>query len=129
MKITKKTATVQEFAIILGVDRTTVTKAIASKRLDKSIVEGSSPKQIEIYEGCIEWYLKKHMEKDRFGKSNSDIAASKARHEYYRSLLTKLDYEIKTGEYIPFKDVGQAGAEIVLEAKQFLLDSQLLLKS
>ena len=116
---------VKEFADIMGVDRTTISKAIATKRLDKSVVVGENGKpKITIYDACVEWFLKKNMSKDRHDSEQLDIGKSKARHEHYRSLLTQLEYEIKTAQYIPFKEVGQAGAEIVLIAKQHLLDSR-----
>ena len=57
----------QEFADILGVDRTTVAHAIRTKRLETSIVKKGARKNIKVYDGCVEWYLKKN------GMVSSDI--------------------------------------------------------
>lgn len=122
MELQKRTANVQEFADILGVDRTTVTKAISTKRLDKAIVKGSSPKRIEVFAGCVEWYLKKQVERDRYAQEDQDVKKSKARHEYYRSLLTKLEYEVKRGHLLPLEEVRQKGMEICLNARRYLDD-------
>lgn len=122
MERQKRTASLQEFADILGVDRTTVTKAISTKRLEQSIVPRSSPKRIEIFSGCVEWYAKKQISKDRYAKDKKDIHDSKARHEYYRSLLTKLEYEVKRGHYLPLEEVRQKGMEICRNARRYLDD-------
>ena len=122
MELQKRTANVQEFADILGVDRTTVTKAIKSKRLEESIVKGSSPKRIEIFSGCVEWFTRKRLEYDRYAKDDMDVKESKSRHEYYRSLLTKLEYEVKSGYLLPLEEVRQKGMEICRNARRYLDD-------
>ena len=119
-----KAVSAMEFADLIGVNKSTVSRAMKSKRLEHSLVEEDGQTKILVYQGCVEWHMRKQIEKDRYAKDEHDVAASKARHEYYRSFLTKLEYEVKTAQYIPFKEVGQAGAEIVLEAKQYLLDSR-----
>ena len=122
MERQKRTASIPELADILGVERSTVTKAISTKRLEQSIVPRSSPKRLEIFAACIEWYTKKQVSKDRYVKDKMDIQDSKARHEYYRSLLTKLEYDVKSGHLLPLEEVRQKGMEICRNARRYLDD-------
>ena len=118
----RRLATALEFAEIVGVNKSTVSRAIKTKRLKHSLVKDHGQTKILIFEGCVEWHLKKNMEKDRYAKDEKDVAESKARHEYYRSLLTKLEYDVKSGQFIPVEDVRQKGMEICRNARRYLDD-------
>jgi len=109
-----------EFAKILGVDKSTVSRAIKDRRLKSSLIKDGSRVKIMVYQGCIEWYLNKHLEKDRYSQDSKDFEASKCRREYFRSMLTKLEYQIKTGDVISFNEAAQAGAEVCHLARQML---------
>ncbi len=109
-----------EFAKILGVYKSTVSRAIKDKRLKNSLVKEGTRYKILIYQGCIEWYLNKNLEKDRYSKDSKDFEASKCRREFFRSMLTQLEYLIKTGDVISFNEAAQAGAEVCLAARQML---------
>ena len=117
-----KLASQQEFADILGVDRSTVTHAIRGKRLKNSVVKVGTRKKIMIYQGCVEWYLKKHIEKDRKTDLTPEIEKSRAVREHYRSLLTKQEYEVKSCQLVSVDEVAKKGAEICLAARRYLED-------
>jgi len=113
-----------EFARILGVYKSTVSRAIREKRLKKSLKKEGARYKILIFEGCIEWYLNKQLEKDRYASSPIDIEKSRARKEHYKSLLTKLDYEVRTGDLISFAEAVQKGQEVCIRARQLLENSR-----
>lgn len=111
----------QEFADILGVDRTTVAHAIRTKRLETSIVKKGARKNIKVYDGCIEWYLKKNFEKGRFSPPDpKNIQQSKARSEFYKSLIKELEYKVMTGKCVPVDEVSIKGSAICLNARRYL---------
>ena len=112
----------QEFAEILGVNKSTVSRAIKTKRLEHSVIEIDGQVKILVYQGCVEWHLRKNFEKDRYTENSKEVAKSKARHEYYRSLLTKLEYEVKSGHLLPLEEVRQKGMEICTNARRYLDD-------
>jgi len=112
------------FADILGVHRSSVSKAISSNRLVKSIVIENGKKFIHVYLGCVEWHQHKEHTKDRAVPESEEIQNSKARREYYRSLQAKQDYEVQTGLLVQVDEVAQMGAEICLKAKQYLENSR-----
>ena len=113
-----------EFARILGVYKSTVSRAISEKRLKKSLKKEGSRYKILVFEGCVEWYLNKQLEKDRYASSPKDIEKSRARKEHYKSLLTKLDYEVRTGDLISFAEAVQKGQEVCIRARQLLENSR-----
>ncbi|MFK7822774.1 MAG: hypothetical protein AB8G05_01355 [Oligoflexales bacterium] len=117
-----KAVSSMEFAEILGVNKSTVSRAIKSKRLEHSLVKADGQIKILVYEACVEWHLRKNFEKDRYAEDSKDVAESKARHEYYRSLLTKLEYDLKSGHVVPVEEVRQKGMEICLNARRYLDD-------
>ena len=44
----------QEFAEILGVNKSTVSRAIKTKRLEHSVIEIDGQVKILVYQGCVE---------------------------------------------------------------------------
>lgn len=116
------TASPAEFARMLGVYKSTVTRAIREKRLRKSLVQEGDRTRIIVYEGCIEWYLKKQLSKDHKTKKPEEVEKSRARREYYKSLLTQLEYEVRTQQLVDVEEVAGKGAEICYGARKFLED-------
>ena len=113
-----------KFAEILGVHRSSVSKAINSRRLSKSIVTENGKKLVHVFSGCVEWNQNKEHAKDRAVPESEDVQNSKARREYYRSMQAKQDYEVQTGLLVQVDEVAQIGAGICLKARQYLENSR-----
>lgn len=113
-----------KFAEILGVHRSSVSKAINNRRIFKSIVTANGKKLVHVFSGCIEWHNNKEHAKDRAVPESEDMQNSKARREYYRSMQAKQDYEVQTGLLVQVDEVAQIGSEICLKARQYLENSR-----
>lgn len=100
---------ITEFANILGIDQSSVSKAIARGRLKKSVVIDGLKKRIIVYDGCIEWRDNKDHSKDRgngvrvnaeLGDDVMPIEVSVALERHFSALLKQLDFHRESGELI-----------------------------
>jgi hypothetical protein len=62
----KQSASIREFARIIGVDHAAVSRAVkGGDRLRNSVICEGGKKRIVIYDGCLEWHHNKDHRKDR----------------------------------------------------------------
>lgn len=98
-----------EFAQILDVDISAVSRAISRGRLKKSIIMDGDRKKIVVYDGCIEWRDTKNHSKDRGNGVQAacdlpeeimpvEVSVSIDRH--YSALIKKIEFLRETGELI-----------------------------
>ena len=115
---------VKEFSLIVQVDETAIYHAIRKGRLTRSVVLKGNKKKILVYEGCIEWFIKRNSSKDRTKQDDEDIEESRKRKEYFQSLITKLDYKVKSGQLVSIQEAGKIGSEVCLAARRRLEESR-----
>jgi hypothetical protein len=96
-----------DFAKILDVSPSAVTRAISNGRLRKSVVIDGDKKRIVVYDGCLEWRDTKQHSKDRGNGVQAatdlpedimpvELSVSIDRH--YTALMKKVEFLRETGE-------------------------------
>lgn len=115
---------VKDFARIVGVDESAVYHAMRRGRLKKSVFKTENRKRILNYEGCIEWFIKKNTSKDRTVQDDSDIEDSRKRKEFFQSLITKLDYRLKSGQLVSISEAAKLGSQVCLAARRKLEETR-----
>ncbi len=108
------TASIREFARIVGVDHSAVVRAVkAGGRLPGSVAYEDGKPRIIISIGCYEWLSNKKHEKDhgtvRRGIMPPDVSSQMDRH--YSALLRRIEYEKASGELMPAARQQQEAAE------------------
>ncbi len=102
------TASISEFARIVGVDHKAVQRSIErGGRLEKSLVKQKGRIRIAVCEGCVEWVLNKDDRRDHTGKGNSGTAGIMPREvssemdRHYSALMKQLEYDKACRKVIP----------------------------
>jgi phage terminase Nu1 subunit (DNA packaging protein) len=107
----KQTASIREFARIVGVNQASVSRAAKKgERLSASVIRDSGSPRIIIYDGCIEWHQNKDLRKDRKmvdqqPEDGDDVeemtpAESNRVLRHYEALQAKLSFEKEAGNLI-----------------------------
>jgi hypothetical protein len=124
-----------ELAEILGVNKSTVSKAIERKRLSKSILKSSSGRyEIDLIQAILEWFHNADYAKDRGGHLDVGVDTetllehqeSKRLYSHYAALKEKIDYLKITEALIPREQVEKEvfeAARMTREKLQNLADT------
>ncbi|HYX32937.1 MAG TPA: hypothetical protein VE954_07465 [Oligoflexus sp.] len=101
----RATASIREFARIIGVDHAAVSRAIkGGERLCKSVASEDGKPRIVIYDGCLEWQLNKDHRKDRRPDASPHVSQTSESEEmetiesnkvqrHYEALQAKISFE------------------------------------
>ncbi|HET9235903.1 MAG TPA: hypothetical protein VFO10_01560 [Oligoflexus sp.] len=103
------TATIREFARIVGVDHAAVVRAVqGGTRLTDSVIRENGKVRIVVAQGCYEWIMHKEEMKDsrvRKRKSRTagvmprDVSAEMDRH--YAALMKRFEFEKACNQLVP----------------------------
>jgi hypothetical protein len=103
------TATIREFARIVGVDHAAVVRAVqGGTRLTDSVIRENGKVRIVVAQGCYEWIMHKEELKDSrerkkknrtAGVMPRDVSAEMDRH--YTALMKQLEYDRACKKVIP----------------------------
>ncbi|MDQ3234200.1 MAG: hypothetical protein M3Q07_20530 [Pseudobdellovibrionaceae bacterium] len=98
-----------DFANIIDVDPSAITRAISRGRLKRSVVMDGDRKKIVVYDGCLEWRDSKNHSMDRgngvradadLGDNIMPIEVSTAMDRHYTALIKQLLFLKDAGELI-----------------------------
>jgi phage terminase Nu1 subunit (DNA packaging protein) len=107
----KQTASIREFARIVGVNQASVSRAAKKgERLSASVIRNGGSPRIIIYDGCLEWHQNKDLRKDRKladqqpeeGDDAEEMTPAESNRvlRHYEALQAKLSFEKEAGNLI-----------------------------
>jgi hypothetical protein len=128
----KQTASIREFARIIGVDHAAISRAVkGGDRLRKSVVDEDGKKKIIIFDGCLEWHHNKDHRKDsrrdqpRAGSGSPGIMPRELSSDldsHYSALIKQVEHGRLTGELMPAAKFQQEAAECFRACRDTLLN-------
>jgi hypothetical protein len=130
----KQTASIREFARIIGVDHAAVSRAVTGgDRLRNSVVDEDGRKRIIIFDGCLEWHHNKHHRKDNrkdqprttAGTTTSGIMPREVSSDldsHYSALIKQVEHGRLTGQLMPAARFQQEAAECFRACRDTLLN-------
>jgi hypothetical protein len=127
--VERTTASIREFARIVGVDPSAISRAAkGGERLSKSVTYENGNPRIIIYDGCLEWHQNKNHRKDRSKKgSGVEIQGILPREvssdieSHYSALIRQAEYAKQTGLLMPAAKFQQEAAECFRACRDTLL--------
>jgi hypothetical protein len=130
----KQTASIREFARIIGVDHAAVSRAVTGgDRLRNSVVDEDGRKKIIIFDGCLEWHHNKQHRKDNrkdqprttAGTQTSGIMPREVSSDldsHYSALIKQVEHGRLTGQLMPAARFQQEAAECFRACRDTLLN-------
>jgi hypothetical protein len=130
----KQTASIREFARIIGVDHAAISRAVkGGDRLRKSVVDEDGKKKIIIFDGCLEWHHNKHYRKDTrkdqprtpAGNASPGIMPREVSSDldsHYSALIKQVEHGRLTGQLMPAARFQQEAAECFRACRDTLLN-------
>jgi hypothetical protein len=130
----RQTASIREFARIIGVDHAAVSRAVkAGERLRYSVVNEDGKKRIIIFDGCLEWQHNKDHRKDNrkdqvgtpTGTTTSGIMPREVSSDldsHYSALIKQVEHGRLTGQLMPAARFQQEAAECFRACRDTLLN-------
>lgn len=126
----RQTASIREFARIVGVDHAAVSRAVkGGERLRNSVLREDGKPRIIIFDGCLEWHHNKDFRRDHSRQgSQTEVKGimpkevSSDLDSHYSALIKQVEHGRLTGQLMPAAKFQQEAAECFRACRDTLLN-------